>query len=70
MTMSFMNRIKRSRASRWLAAVWHTCIPSITVFRRVWGTTIYCDLRDNIDDLTRSQQELEGREADMHYVLA
>lgn len=45
-----------------LAAMWHRWAPSFTLGREFYGATVFMDLRDNIDDLTRSRSELENRE--------
>ncbi len=67
--MNLLTAIKTGPARRTLAGLWHRLAPAVTVSRTVWDLRVCFDLRDNIDDLTRSRAALEGREPDMQHVL-
>ncbi len=67
--MSLIAALKNGKASGVMARFWHTCVPPLIVSKQVWDLRVYFDLRDNIDDFTRSKAELESREPDMQHVL-
>lgn len=58
MIQCFKNKFSRT----WLSRAWHRYAPSFTVAKRFRGVRVFMDLRDNIDDVTRSRKELETRE--------
>lgn len=58
LVQQFKSRYHRS----WLAALWHRYAPHVTVGKKFFGATVFMDLCDNIDDLTRSKAEIECRE--------
>lgn len=45
-----------------LSNMWHNYAPNIVLGRKFYDTTVYMDLADNIDDLTKTKYILENRE--------
>ncbi len=60
--MQWLDRFKAHYHGSWAARLWYRCAPSVTVARRYFGMSLYMDLRDNVDDFTRSGRTLETRE--------
>lgn len=60
--MTLLRRFKVHYHHSKLAALWHQHAPPLIFSRKCYGAKIFMDLRDNIDDLTRSTTELENRE--------
>lgn len=63
--MKALESFKRRYQSS-LAPIWHRFAPSVTIRKRFSGTRVFMDLRDNIDDLTKSRYDLELREWPLH----
>ena len=53
-----------------LATAWHRLAPPIAVGRKYYGVKVFMDLRDCVDDLTKSRSELESREKSVLSVLS
>lgn len=60
--MKLIEAFKRRFCHTWLAPFWHRFAPSVTIRKRFYGVGVYMDLRDNIDDVSRSSRDLEQRE--------
>ncbi len=60
--MNLMNKFKERCYGTCLPRIWHCCVPPITLTKRYFDLPVCMDLRDNIDDLTRSTHGLMNRE--------
>lgn len=57
-----LDRFKRCFSGTVIAWMWHRFAPSLVVRKRFHGASIFMNLRDNIDDVSRTTHELENRE--------
>lgn len=63
---NIIDRFKQWGCNTVLAVLWHRYAPSLTIRRRFYDSYVYMNLRDNIDDISKSTLNLERRE---EYIL-